>query len=93
MTKLQSLIQEIEKRSVCLIAKPGAQVPSCHEYSNCDCEVLKLVKIIEVQSEFINDAALPPYKDSDERSLLLSLNAMAKKALEQAEKIAEGSGK
>lgn len=45
-------LDEIEKGLVCLVPNPGAQnVITCHEYSICDCEVLKLTSALRLSIE------------------------------------------
>jgi hypothetical protein len=50
-------LHELEKGLVCLVPKnpgPDCMLPSCHEYSVCDCKVLELIseirKLREVNS-------------------------------------------
>lgn len=45
MTKQELL--KLKKKLGCLIPKPGACAPSCHEFSTCDCTVLDLIERLE----------------------------------------------
>jgi hypothetical protein len=39
--------KEIREKLGCLIPREGAEVPSCHEYSFCDCTVSQLLAEID----------------------------------------------
>jgi hypothetical protein len=58
------------------------------ESEKCD-GCLKLIKALAIAVEALKEVALPPYKDSDYKSLLDTLRVRAKDALQRIEKIGE----
>lgn len=44
---LRHKVEEIRERSVCLIAKPGSNVPNCHERDYCRCDIDAVDKYYE----------------------------------------------
>lgn len=56
MTTAPINLDELEKGLVCLIPKPGVAMPTCHEFSVCDCTVLALVAELRKARQECEDA-------------------------------------
>lgn len=88
MTNIDKLLNKLELNRMCLIPRPGADVPSCHEYTLpllCDHEVLTLVKIIRLMADALlkMEYVLKNNPPAGERFYY------AKECIEQVDKIAE----
>ena len=51
MTAAPIKLSELEKGLACTILKPGVAMPSCHDYSVCDCVVMNLIAALRDATE------------------------------------------
>lgn len=55
----EKFLQECEAKGLaCLVAKPGSELPNCHEKTICDCSVQRLIAMVRERDAKIRDLHL-----------------------------------
>lgn len=93
---MNPLTEKLREGLVCLVPNPGVEMPSCHENTICDCTVLKLLDVIDLQREALETFELivgyakEENPDISKDELAHAVSTIAKQRLDKADDILKG---